>query len=94
MFSMAEAPSTRDSFSRSSMLAAWNGDADIARLAEFGDMQVMRRVGAAHVERGRGALGAHHAERGQELLLLVEIGRAQPPIGEIDGFDHRHDNLR
>ena len=40
-----------------------------------------------------GAVGAHHAERGQEFFLLVEIGRAQPTIGEIGGFDHRHDNL-
>ena len=59
-------------------------------LAELGDMEVVRRIGAAHVERVLCAVGAHHAERGQEFLLLVEIGRAQPPIGEIDGFDHGH----
>ena len=59
-------------------------------LAEFGDMEVVRRIGAAHVERVLRAVGAHHAERGQEFLLLVEIGRAQPPISEIDGFDDGH----
>ena len=69
-------------------------DADVFGRAQFGDVDVVRRIGAAHVERGLGAIGAHHAERGEELLLLVEIGRAQPPIGEIRSFDHRHDNLR
>ena len=70
-----------------------NGDPDIARLAQFGDVDVVRRIGAAHVERVLGPVGADHAEIGQELLLLVEIGRAQPPISEIEGFDHRHENL-
>ena len=70
-----------------------DGDPDIARLAQFGDMDVVRRIGAAHVEGVLGAVGPDHAEIGQELLLLVEIGRAQPPISEIEGFDHRHDNL-
>ncbi len=70
-----------------------NRDPDVTRLAQFGDVQVMRRIGAAHVERIPGALGAHHAEIGQEFFLFVEIGRAQPPVGEIVGFDDRHDIL-
>src|SRR5262249_30203732 len=70
-----------------------NGDADIARLAEFGDVDVVRRIGPAHVKRVLGPLGADHAEIGQKLLLLVEIWRAQPPISEIEGLDDRHDNL-
>ena len=68
-------------------------DPDIARLAQFGDMQVVRRVGAAHVERIFGAVGADHPEIGQEFLLAVEIGRAQPAIGEIVGFDDGHEIL-
>ena len=64
-----------------------DGDPDIARLAQFGDMDVMRRIGAAHVEGVLRPVGADHAEIGQELLLLVEIGRAQPPISEVEGFD-------
>src|SRR5260370_40465517 len=70
-----------------------NGDPDIARLAQFGDMDVVRCVGAAHIEGVLGPIGADHAEIGQKLLLLVEIGRAQAPISEIEGFDRRHDYL-
>src|SRR5688500_19484135 len=65
-------------------------DADIARLAQFGYMDVMRCIGAAHVERVLGALGTHHAEVGEKLFLSVEIGRAQPPVCEIKGLDYRH----
>ena len=75
------------------MLGGVDRDADIARLAQFGDMEVVRRIGAAHVERVFGPVGADHAEIGQEFFLLVEIGRAQPPISEIEGFDYRHDTL-
>ena len=50
-------------------------DADIARLAQFGHMEVMRRIGAAHVERVLGAVGADHAEIGQERFLACR-GRA------------------
>src|SRR4051812_10508287 len=53
-------------------------------------MDVVRLVGAAHVERVPGAIGAHHAERRQKLFLFVEIGGAKPPISEIGGLDHRH----
>src|SRR5262249_56032655 len=70
-----------------------DSDSDIARLAQFGDMDVVRRIGAAHIEGVLGPLGSNHPEIGQEFLLFVEIGRAQPPVGEIEGFDYRHDNL-
>src|SRR5215472_16869871 len=66
------------------------GDADIFGLAELGHMEVVRFIGAAHVKRVLRAVGTHHAERGQELFLLVEIGGAQPPISEIGGFDDGH----
>ena len=69
------------------------GDADIFGLAQFGHMDVVRRIGAAHVERVLGAVGAHHAERGEEFFLFVEIGRTQPPVSEIGDFDDGHDNL-
>src|ERR1700746_2991887 len=70
-----------------------HGDPDIAWLAEFGDMDMVRRICAAHVEGVLGAVGADHAEIRQELFLLVEIGRAYPPVSEIEGFDHRHNTL-
>src|SRR2546430_15080013 len=54
-----------------------------ARLAEFGDVDVVRRIGAAHIEGVLGAIGADHPAIGQEFLLLVEIGRTQPPISQI-----------
>ncbi|TMK29399.1 MAG: DUF3300 domain-containing protein, partial [Alphaproteobacteria bacterium] len=66
------------------------GDPDIFRLAQFRHMEMVRFVGAAHVEGVLGAVGAHHAEGGQKLFLLVEIGRAQPAIGELGGFDDGH----
>src|SRR5437879_5888309 len=66
------------------------GDADIFRLAQFRHMEMVRFVGAAHVEGVLGAVGAHHAERGQKLFLLVEIGRAQPAVGKLGGFDDGH----
>src|SRR5260370_13823190 len=53
----------------------------------------MRPIGAAHIESVLGAIGADHAEIGQELLFLVQIGRPYAPISEIKGLDHRHDNL-
>ena len=70
-----------------------NGETDIAGLAQFGHMDVMRCIGAAHVEGILRPISTDHAEIGQELLLLVEIGRAQPPISEVEGFDRRHDYL-
>ncbi|MEJ0067732.1 MAG: hypothetical protein WDO24_02185 [Pseudomonadota bacterium] len=48
--------------------------ADMSRRAELGDMDVMRRIGAAHEQRSLGAIGADHAEVGQEFLGLVQIG--------------------
>src|SRR5437763_2146145 len=66
------------------------GDPDILRLAQFRHVEMVRVVGAAHVEGVLGAVGAHHAEGGQKLFLLVEIGRAQPAIGQLGGFDDGH----
>ena len=70
-----------------------HGDSDVPRLAELRHVNVMRRVGASHVERRLRAIGAHHAEVGQKRFLPVEIGRAQPPVREIEGLDHWHGGL-
>ncbi len=70
-----------------------DGDADVAGLAKFGDMDVVRGIGAAHVKGVPRPVGADHAEISEELLLLVEIGRAQAPISEVEGFDRRHEIL-
>src|SRR6516165_5705984 len=66
-------------------------DADIARLTQFGDVDVVRRIAAAHIEGIFGTVRPDHAEIGQKLFLLVEIGRADPPISEIESLDHRHE---
>jgi len=68
-----------------------HGNTDIARLAQFGDVDVVRRIAPAHVEGVFGPIRPNHAEIGQEFLLLVEIGRTNPAISEIEGFDHRHE---
>src|SRR5580700_6271391 len=66
------------------------GDADEFRVALFGDVDVVRRIGAAHVERVGSALRAVHAETGEELLRHVEIGRFEPPVGDIGYFRPSH----
>ena len=48
--------------------------ADELRRTEVRDMDVMVRVGAAHVQRILGAVGTHHAEGRQELLGLIKAG--------------------
>src|SRR5216683_8153104 len=68
-----------------------NGDPDIPWFTQFGDVDMVRRISAAHVEGGLGPIDADHAEIGQELFLLIEIGRPQPPVSEIEGFDDGHD---
>src|SRR6266581_3863299 len=66
------------------------GESDEFRRPEVGDMQVVGGIGAAHVERARGPLGADHAEVGEELLGFIEAGRLQPPIGEVCDFHEGH----
>src|SRR5215204_2537270 len=66
------------------------GKADEFRLAFLGDLDVVERIGAAHVECGRRAVGAHHAEAGEEFLHEIEIRRPQPPIGNVGRFDPGH----
>ena len=66
------------------------GEAKESRRAFFGDMDVMGGVGAAHIERGRRAPGAHHAEGTQKFFLLVEIRRAKATIGKLSDLDDGH----
>ena len=66
------------------------GEANETRLAELGDVQVMCRIAAAHIERGLGPRRAHQAEMGEELLGEIEIGRGEPRIGDIDDFGDGH----
>ena len=61
--------------------------ADIAGLAQLGDVQMVRGIGAAHEQRLGRARGPDHPEIGQELLREVEIGRPQPPPGDVGDFD-------
>ena len=69
------------------------GKPDDLRLALLGDVDVMGRIGAAHIERGRRALRAHQAEAREELLHHIEVGCAKPPIGNVGRFDPRHSHL-
>src|SRR6202035_3444673 len=66
------------------------GDADEFRIALLGDVQVVRRIGAAHIERVGGTLRPVHAETGEELLRRVEIGRLEPSVGDIGHFSPSH----
>ena len=45
------------------------GEADESGIALLGDVDVVRRIGAAHIQRRRCSRRAHHAERGQEFFL-------------------------
>src|SRR5215217_6034154 len=66
------------------------GKADEFRIALLGDMDVVEGIGAAHVERARRAVGTCHAKARQKFLHAIEIGRPQPPIGNVGDFDVRH----
>src|SRR5438105_2930385 len=54
------------------------------------DVDVRGRIGAAHVKAVVRALGAHHAEAGQELFGLVQARRLQPAEREVGHFDDGH----
>ena len=66
------------------------GKTDEARLAQMGDMDVMRGAGAAHVERLRRALDAYQPEVSQEFLSKIKIRRLQPRECEIGDFHDGH----
>ena len=66
------------------------GDADKFGIALLGDVEVVRRIGAAHIERVGGALRPVHAEAGEEFLRHVEIGRPEPSVGDIGYFRPSH----
>ena len=66
------------------------GEADEFRRALLGDMDVVGGIGAAHIQRRVGALGAHHAEAREEFLHDVEVGSAQPTVGHVRYFDPGH----
>src|SRR6201996_6689835 len=60
------------------------------RRAQMRDMQIRRRIGAAHIKSVPGPCRAHHAEIEQEFFGLIEIGRLQPPESDIANFDDGH----
>src|SRR5213594_1830261 len=66
------------------------GEADEFRRPEVGDVQVVGGIGATHVERVRGPLGADNAEVDEELLGFIEAGRLQPPISKVGDFHEGH----
>ena len=68
------------------------GEAEERRFAAFGDVDVVDRVGAAHVERVGRAGDADQAEGGEEFFLLVEVRRAKPAVGEVPYLDDSHGN--
>ncbi|MEJ0070500.1 MAG: hypothetical protein WDO24_19285 [Pseudomonadota bacterium] len=61
------------------------------RRALFGDVNMVRRIRAAHVELVGRPVGSDEAEIGQEFFRLIEVGRAQPHPGEIADLDDRLD---
>src|SRR5512147_315006 len=56
-------------------------------------MDVVLRIGPAHIERVFGAFRADHAEIGEKLFGLVEARRLQSPIGDIGYLDVGHGRL-
>ena len=71
------------------------GEPDKPRVALLGHVDMMRRIRAAHIERVLGPLHLDEPEVGAELLLDIQVGRAQPPVSDIGHFDQRHcDALR
>src|SRR4029434_771076 len=54
------------------------------------DVDVVRRIGAAHVERGRRARGPDQAEVSEELLHRVQVRRVQARPGQLSYLDGRH----
>src|SRR5262249_34912186 len=65
-------------------------EAEKLRRPAVRDVDVWRRVGAAHVKAVVGALGAHRAEARQELFGLVQVGRLQAAEREVGHFDDGH----
>src|SRR2546426_3747303 len=66
------------------------GHPDEARVALFGDVDMMGRIGPAHVERLTGPLHLGHSEPGEEFLHLIEIGGLEPPVSYVHRLDPRH----
>jgi hypothetical protein len=65
-------------------------EADEFRIALFGDVDVVRRIGAAHVERPTGPGDFDKTEIGEKLLHHVEVGRTHPCERHIFYLDSRH----
>ena len=59
-----------------------------ADVAFLGDVDMVLGIAAAHVERVLRARGPGHAEVAQEFFLGVQIGCAEPGIGDVGDFDH------
>src|SRR5262245_37090327 len=61
-------------------------------IAILRDVEMVRGIGAAHVEGVVRPIRAHHSEIGQELFGGVEVGRAKSSPREIRSLDecHRH----
>jgi hypothetical protein len=64
-------------------------EAEKCRLAHVGDVHVVLRVGAAHVERVRGACRAVHAEVGEERLHPVQVRGPEAREGDVGHADDR-----
>jgi hypothetical protein len=65
---------------------------DEPRIALLRDVEMVRGIGAAHVEGVVRPFRAHHSEIGQELFGGVEVGSAKSSPREIRSLDecHRH----
>ena len=63
---------------------------DELRRPEVRDVNVVRRVGAAHVERVVRALVRTRPKAREELLGLVEARRLEPAVREVGHLDDRH----
>src|SRR5262249_26529562 len=67
------------------------GEADEGRIVGLvGNVNVMARPGAPHIERIGCARGTDHPEVGEELLLRIEVRSAEAAEGEVAHLDERH----
>src|SRR5262249_8767448 len=66
------------------------GKADEFRLALLGDVDVVRAIGAAHIERRAGALCARHAEAREKLLHDIEVGGLDRAVGLVGALNESH----
>ncbi len=66
------------------------GQRDKLRIPELGDMHMVGRAGAAHVQRIGSPIGAHESEIGEELFRAGQVRDPHAYVGQVGDFDGGH----